>query len=104
MQCKLLWTDLVGVAPAEELSRNSTLGCDPYNIVNALDVDDYVWSSQNLTDLCTTACASDLESWLARVEEACAEQTVPVAGKEAYATYFPLRYLNGFNTACLQSS
>jgi hypothetical protein len=92
------------VTIAETNSRNSTLRCDAYNIVNALDVDDYLWSSQNLTDLCTTTCTGDLKSWLTRVEGACAGQTIPVAGKEAYATYFPLRYINGYDTACLKSS
>jgi hypothetical protein len=79
------------------------MDCDPMTFTATQHVDDFFWDSENLTSLCTQACATDLASWISSVNKSCANQTIPVGGMRVLASYLPSVYLHGFEIACLKS-
>lgn len=66
-------------------------------------IDNYLWSEDNITALCTSDCIADSSTWVANVEEACLGQTYSVASKLVPVDTVAFRYVEGITLACLKS-
>jgi hypothetical protein len=88
---------------ADGIPRNATLNCDPdlYRMVG--QIDNYLWSEDNVTTLCTPDCISDSSDWVANVEDVCLGQTYNVASKLVPVDTVAFRYVEGITLACLKS-
>lgn len=64
--------------------------------------DNYLWSSDNLTDLCGDNCWGSVGSWSTNVENVCGDETVVIYGKRVDVASIPGRYYDGVNTVCQQ--
>ncbi|OJD29410.1 chitin-type 1 [Diplodia corticola] len=84
---------------------NATLSCDLLNTVQAAQgVDLEYWSQENVTTMCTADCSTSLEKWLSAVESDCSGQQVAHNGLVLDPKYMPLRYIGGYQLACLQDT
>ncbi|KAI2464655.1 hypothetical protein F4781DRAFT_436189 [Annulohypoxylon bovei var. microspora] len=84
-------------------AMNTTLNCDPDLYRMAGQIDQYYWSEDNITALCTPDCVDDSSTWVGNVGDACVGQTYNVAGKLAPVDSVALRYVEGITMACLKS-
>ena len=67
----------------------------------ALNVDDYFWSNDNLTDLCIDSdCLDEAGAWGNDVESACDGQLIVVNGKLVDVSTVADRYNDGLTIAC----
>lgn len=107
----------------EYFFRNTTVDCDQatanlaalgvdYNCKRFVIVFVFVetdssfkdWYQENLTALCTPSCSASLNSWLAKVESACASDEINQSGILVQAKIVPLQYTYYYSVACLQDS
>ncbi|KAG7001882.1 hypothetical protein G7Y79_00030g064150 [Physcia stellaris] len=84
------------------VALNTTVGCDEdlFQWTNA--VDDHLWSTENVTDLCTPSCATSAQQWNDNVQDKCADDTIATYGKLVPAQTIAGRFIEGLNLACLQ--
>jgi hypothetical protein len=66
-------------------------------------IDNYFWSVENVTSLCTSDCVDDTSTWVGNVGDACVGQTFSVGGKLVPVDSVALRYVEGITMACLKS-
>ena len=66
-------------------------------------MDDYFWSQDNLTALCTSACTASAQNWEIDVALACVDDDLTVYGKLVPAYTVAGRFTDGLGIACLQS-
>ncbi|KAL2380712.1 hypothetical protein RJZ90_004454 [Blastomyces dermatitidis] len=82
---------------------NQTVDCDAVNVARAASgADDDFWFKDNVTSLCTAECSSALSTWLSDVETQCAGHQINTDGRFIEPYTIPLRYIAGFDMACLQ--
>ncbi|TGJ83729.1 hypothetical protein E0Z10_g5023 [Xylaria hypoxylon] len=84
-------------------AMNATLTCDSDLYRMAGQIDNYFWSMENITSLCTSACVDDSSTWVGSVGDACGGQTFSVGGKLVPVDSVALRYVEGITMACLKS-
>ncbi|KAM5508786.1 hypothetical protein McanMca71_000758 [Microsporum canis] len=96
----------LGVSPECLSALNYTVQCDGPNAVRATknSESDLTWSMENLTTLCTDGCSKSLTTWLEVVEQNCDGEELVVNGLIVDPKAFPLKYISGFDLACLQDS
>jgi hypothetical protein len=70
-------------------------------LLRLLNID---WFMDNITSLCTSTCASSLNTWLSAVESACASETLSFMGTEMQAKTLPIVFKTGYDVACLQDT
>ena len=61
-----------------------------------------MWSENNVTTLCTPACAQSVQLWNKDVQQRCIDETIIVFGKAAPADSISGRYSEGLKIACSQ--
>ncbi|KAH7360209.1 hypothetical protein BKA65DRAFT_576795 [Rhexocercosporidium sp. MPI-PUGE-AT-0058] len=84
-------------------AMNTTLNCDPDLYRMAGQIDNYYWSEDNITALCTSSCIDDSSTWVGNVGDACLGQTFNAAGKLVPVDSVALRFVEGITMACLKS-
>lgn len=82
---------------------NETVTCDQTLFQMSNTVDSYLWTTDNVTDLCTIACISSTANWWSDVQERCAMDTIAAYGKMIPAESIAGRFSDGLNIACLTS-
>lgn len=76
--------------------------CDPDLFRMCGSIDQYLWSSDNITDLCTTTCLDSASDWLDGIWDSCTTaDTVQIASKMVPVFTVAQRYVDGENLACL---
>lgn len=66
-------------------------------------IDNYYWSEDNITALCTSSCIDDSSTWIGNVFNACTGQTYNAGGKLVDVDSVAVRYVEGITLACLKS-
>ena len=82
---------------------NETVTCDQTLFQMSNTVDSYLWTTGNVTDLCTTACIASAAKWWSDVQIRCATDTIAAYGKMIPAESIAGRFSDGLNIACLIS-
>ena len=83
---------------------NETVSCDQTLFQMSNTVDSYLWTAENLTDLCTTDCIKSTSNWWSHVQDRCAMDTIVAFGKMIPADSIAGRFNEGMKIACLQPS
>ena len=83
---------------------NETITCDQTLFQMSSTVDSYLWTAENMTDLCTTSCIASTAKWWSDVQGRCASDTLAAYGKMIPAETIAGRFFDGLSIACLQSS
>ncbi|PGH05049.1 hypothetical protein GX51_03146 [Blastomyces parvus] len=98
-------TTTLGVSDQCLSALNQTVDCDAVNVARAASAaDDDFWFKDNVTTLCTAECSRALSTWLADVEIQCADDQINNDGRFIEPYTIPLRYIAGYDMACLQDS
>ncbi|EEQ85789.2 uncharacterized protein BDCG_09058 [Blastomyces dermatitidis ER-3] len=98
-------TTTLGIPDQCLSALNQTVDCDAVNVARAASgADDDFWFKDNVTSLCTAECSSALSTWLSDVETQCAGHQINTDGRFIEPYTIPLRYIAGFDMACLQDS
>ena len=63
--------------------------------------DNYYWTQNNITSLCTTGCQQSAKQWDQNVATACAGYNITLNSKSVPIETVSGRYLAGLNVACL---
>ncbi|OAX79990.1 hypothetical protein ACJ72_05685 [Emergomyces africanus] len=96
-------TATLGVSSQCLSALNQTIDCDAVNIARAASgADDDFWFRDNVTTLCTAECSNALTTWLSDVEVQCAGDQIITEGRFIEPYTIPLRYIAGYDMACLQ--
>ena len=66
-------------------------------------MDNYWWQADDLTTLCTSDCADDIQMWTTDVYYRCWGQNITVFGRQVPAETVSNRYADGYGLACLTS-
>ena len=82
---------------------NETVNCDQTLFEMSNTVDSYLWTTENVTDLCTTSCTTSTAKWWSDVQGRCDTDTIAAYGKMIPAESIVGRFYDGLNIACLQS-
>ena len=82
---------------------NETVTCDQTLFQMSNAVDSYLWTADNVTSLCTTACIASTAKWWSDVQDRCATDTIAAYGKMIPAESVAGRFSDGLNIACLTS-
>lgn len=85
------------------MNSNASVSCPQGYLTSAAHYYLYSWSNDNLTTLCTQACANSLNSWEQNVIQQCSGQNVLMDGHLMKAETLVHMYKNGHDLACLQS-
>lgn len=65
-------------------------------------IDNYLWSSDNITGLCLDTCIDSVNDWMTGIWNDCAAtDSIVVASKIIPVDTVAQRYLDGINLACL---
>ncbi|KAG5205138.1 LysM domain-containing protein [Trichophyton interdigitale] len=85
---------------------NYTVECDGPSAVRATknSDNDIAWSMDDLTTLCTDGCSKSLSTWLDAVEQKCEGEEVTINGLVVDPKAFPMKYISGYDLACLRDS
>ena len=83
---------------------NETVTCDQTLFQMANTVDSYLWTTANLTDLCTADCIQSSQKWWSDVQDRCAMDTIAAYGKLIPAESVAGRFSDGLGIACLKSA
>ena len=83
---------------------NETVTCDQTLFQMANTVDSYLWTTENLTDLCTADCIQSSQKWWLDVQDRCAIDTIAAYGKLIPAESVAGRFSDGLSIACLKSA
>ena len=82
---------------------NETIPCDQTLFQMSNTVDSYLWTIENVTDLCTPACIASASKWWSDVQTKCAAENIAAYGKMVPAETITGRFFDGLGVACLQS-
>lgn len=82
---------------------NETVTCDQTLFQMANTVDSYLWTTDNVTDLCSADCIGSSQKWWSDVQNRCAIDTITAYGKMIPAESIVGRFFDGLGIACLQS-
>ncbi|KAL9066912.1 MAG: hypothetical protein Q9161_007244 [Pseudevernia consocians] len=82
---------------------NETVTCDQTLFQMSNLVDSYLWTTKNVTDLCTADCVQSTQRWWSDVQDRCAVDTIAAYGKMIPAESIAGRFSDGLNIACLRS-
>jgi hypothetical protein len=66
-------------------------------------IDQYLWSEDNITSLCTDTCTGSSSGWIVSVQTACDGEQMTVASKLVPVEDVAGRYLDNLGLACLGS-
>ncbi|CAK7203034.1 hypothetical protein SEUCBS139899_005763 [Sporothrix eucalyptigena] len=92
----------LGVSSGCLSALNTTVTCDPTLLSMAGTVDNYLWSVDNATTLCTSTCLASARAWYDAVNDGCFDDTgLIVRGKVVPLYTVPGRTLDGLNLVCL---
>ncbi|KAK2865425.1 hypothetical protein FQN49_003590 [Arthroderma sp. PD_2] len=96
----------LGVSAGCLSALNYTVQCDGPNAIRASKNPDngVTWTMENLTSLCTDDCSKSLSTWLETVEDKCDGEEVMANGLAVDPKAFPMKYISGYELACLQDS
>ena len=83
---------------------NETLPCDQTLFQMSNTVDSYLWTTENLTDLCTPMCMASTSKWWSDVQGKCATDNIAAYGKMIPAETIAGRFFDDLSIACLQPS
>ena len=83
---------------------NETIPCDETLFQMSNTVDSYLWTTENVTDLCTTDCIASTAKWWSDVQGRCEMDNIAAYGKMIPAESIVGRFFDGMSIACLQSS
>lgn len=83
---------------------NETVSCDQTLFQMSNTVDSYLWTTENVTDLCTPACVTSTAKWWSDVQDRCTMDNIVVYGKIIPAESIAGRFFDGLGIACLQPS
>ena len=83
---------------------NETVTCDQTLFQMSNSVDSYLWTLDNVTDLCTADCTQSAQRWLTDVQNRCDADTISAHGKMVPAESIAERFTEGLNIACLRPS
>ena len=83
---------------------NETIPCDHTLFQMSNTVDSYLWTTENVTDLCTTDCIASTAKWWSDVQGRCETDNIVAYGKMIPAESIVGRFFDGLGIACLQSS
>ena len=83
---------------------NETVSCDQTLFQMSNTVDSYLWTTENVTDLCTPACVASTATWWSDVQGRCTMDNIAAYGKMIPAESIAGRFFDGLSIACLQSS
>ena len=83
---------------------NETVKCDQTLFQMANTVDSYLWTTENLTDLCTADCIQSSQNWWSDVQDRCAMDSLAAYGKLIPAESVAGRFSDGLGIACLKST
>lgn len=86
---------------ADRIFRNATLACDPSTFALTLDPDQYYWTQDNITALCTSSCQQSAVQWNNNVQTACGGYNITLDSRSVPIATVAGRYLDGLNVACL---
>lgn len=65
-------------------------------------LDNYLWSSENITGLCIDGCLDSASDWLGGVWDSCSStDTIVIESKMVPVDTVAQRYIDGINLACL---
>ena len=93
----------LGISTSCLNALNNTVPCDQTLFQMANEVDSYLWTTENVTDLCTTDCTKSTQNWWSNVIDECASDTLAAYGKLIPAESVAGRYADGLEIACLKS-
>ncbi|RAK98437.1 carbohydrate-binding module family 18 protein [Aspergillus ibericus CBS 121593] len=98
--------DALGLSSQCMQALNSTIDCDKKTATKAASgPDSYAWTTQNLTNLCTSECQASLTAWLSAVDTQCEGETmISTGGVMTLAKLTPTMWKDGYDLVCLQSS
>ena len=82
---------------------NETIPCDQTLFQMSNTVDSYLWTIENVTDLCTPACIASTAKWWSDVQTRCAAESIAAYGKMVPVETITGRFFDGLGIACLQS-
>ena len=82
---------------------NETIPCDQTLFQMSNTVDSYLWTIDNVTDLCTPACIASTAKWWSDVQTRCPAENIAAYGKMVPAETITGRFFDGLSVACLQS-
>ena len=82
---------------------NETIPCDQTLFQMSNTVDSYLWTTENVTNLCTPACIASTAKWWSDVQTSCASENIAAYGKMIPAETITGRFFDGLGSACLQS-
>lgn len=83
---------------------NETVSCEQTLFQMSNTVDSYLWTTENVTDLCTPACVTSTAEWWSDVQDRCTMENIAAYGKMIPAESIAGRYFDGLSIACLQPS
>lgn len=82
---------------------NETIPCEQTLFQMSVTVDSYLWTTENVTDLCTPACITSTAKRWSDVQTRCAGENIAAYGKMVPAETIAGRFFDGLGIACLQS-
>ncbi|KAF6219690.1 hypothetical protein HO133_004159 [Letharia lupina] len=82
---------------------NETVACDQTLFQMSNTVDSYLWTTENVTGLCTADCIQSSQKWWLDVQDRCDMDTITAYGKLIPAESIAGRFFDGLNIACLRS-
>ncbi|KAG9963623.1 hypothetical protein KCU61_g3456, partial [Aureobasidium melanogenum] len=82
---------------------NVTVTCDPDLFRMVGQIDQYLWSEDNITALCTSDCIGSSSDWIVTVQTACEGEQMAVASKLVPVEDIAGRYVDGIGLACMDS-
>ena len=82
---------------------NETIPCDQTLFQMSNTVDSYLWTIEDVTDLCTPACIASTAKWWSDVQTRCAAENIAAYGKMVPAETIAGRFFDELSIACLQS-
>lgn len=82
---------------------NESVTCDQTLFQMSNTVDSYLWTIDNVTELCTASCIQSSQNWWSDVQDRCAMDTIAAYGKMIPTESIAGRFSDGLNIACLKS-
>ena len=83
---------------------NETVSCQQTLFQMSSTVDSYHWTTEDVTNLCTTSCIASAKIWWSDVQDRCEWDTLTAYGKMIPAESVAGRFFDGLSITCLQSN
>lgn len=76
--------------------------CTTDSFCSHFDLQD--WYQDNITTLCTTACTTDMATWLSAVETDCSSDSMVFGSTVVDPRLVPYVFIENYDVACLQDT